>query len=77
MIFLTIYLSGEIIAKNDKAQFSIDIFNLNDKALNECRLQIAKSLQFLDVSLDEIYAVFPDYTSFIQNIYPKIRKSQL
>jgi len=70
--------TGEIIAKNDKAQFSIYIFNLNDKALNECRLQIAKLLECLDnLSLDEIYSVFPDYTSFIQNIYPKIRKSQL
>jgi len=66
--------TGEIIAKNEKGQYTIDIFNLKDKALNECRLQIAKSLEHLDLSLDEIYDIFPDYHSFIENIYPKLRE---
>jgi uncharacterized protein (TIGR02646 family) len=66
--------TGEIIAKNEKGQFTIDIFNLKDKSLTQCRLQIVKSLIHLEkFSLDEIYAVFPDYHSFIENIHPKLK----
>ena len=68
--------TGEIIAKNEKGQFTIDIFNLKDESLTQCRLQIVKSLQHLDdLSLDEIYEVFPDYHSFIENIHPKLKES--
>jgi uncharacterized protein (TIGR02646 family) len=67
--------TGEIIAKNEKGQFTIDIFNLKDKSLTQCRLQIVKSLIHLkNFSLDEIYAVFPDYHSFIENIHPKLKE---
>ena len=67
--------TGEIIAKNVKGQYTIDIFNLQDKSLKECRFQIVKSLEHLnDLSLDEIYAVFPDYHGFIENVYPKLKE---
>ena len=66
--------TGEIIAKNHKGQFTIDIFNLKDKSLNECRLEVAESLKYIDLSLDEIYDIFPDYHSFIENIYPKLKE---
>ena len=67
--------TGEIIAKNEKGQYTIDIFNLQDKSLVQCRLQIVKSLKYLDnLSLDEIYDVFSDYHSFIENIYPKLKE---
>ena len=73
--FFDYLLTGEIIARNEKGQLTIDIFNLKDKALTQCRLQIIKSLEHLDdLSLDEIYNVFPDYHSFIQNIYPKLKE---
>jgi len=67
--------TGEIIAKNKKGQFTIDIFNLKDIALTQYRLQIVKSLKCLDnLSLDDIYDIFPDYHSFIENIYPKLKE---
>ena len=67
--------TGEIIAKNDKAQFTIDIFNLQDKSLKECRFQIVKSLEHLpNLSLDDIFNAFPDYHSFIEDIYPKLKE---
>lgn len=67
--------TGDIIAKNDKAQFTIDIFNLQDKSLKECRFQVIKALSLIDdLSLDEIYAIFPDYHAFIENIYPKLKE---
>ena len=67
--------TGEIIAKNTKGQNSIDIFNLRDKSLTQCRLQIVKSLKYLDLSLDEIFENFGyEYQSFIENIYPKLKE---
>jgi uncharacterized protein (TIGR02646 family) len=72
--FFDYLTTGEIVAKNEKGQFTIDIFNLDDKSLIECREQIAKALLVVDFSLDEIYAFFPDYHSFIENIYPKLKE---
>ena len=68
--------TGEIFAKNEKAQFTIEIFNLKDKALTQCRLQIVKSLEHLDdLTLDEIYDNFGyEFQSFIKNIYPKLKE---
>jgi uncharacterized protein (TIGR02646 family) len=67
--------TGEIIAKNKKGQFTIDIFNLQDISLVQCRLQIVKALEhFKELSLDEIYDVFFDYHGFIENIYPKLKE---
>ncbi len=67
--------TGEIIAKNKKGQFTIDIFNLKDIALTQCHLQIVRSLECLDsLLLDDIYDIFPDYHSFIENIYPKLKE---
>ncbi len=72
--FFDYLLTGEIIAKNEKAQFTIDIFNLQDKSLIQCRLQVVKALEGLDLNLEEICSVFADYHSFIENIYPKLKE---
>jgi len=72
--FFDYLTTGEIVAKNEKGQFSIDIFNLQDKSLVECREQIAKTLLVVDLSVEEIYVVFPDYHSFIENVYPKLKE---
>ena len=67
--------TGEIIAKNEKGQFTIDIFQLNDTSLTQCRLQVMDSLEHLDnLSLEEIYGIFSDYHSFIANVYPKLKE---
>lgn len=72
-VFFDYLITGEIVAKNEKGQFTIDIFNLQDKSLIECREQIAKALVLVDLSVEEVYAVFPDYHAFIENIYPKLK----
>jgi uncharacterized protein (TIGR02646 family) len=73
--FFDYLTTGEIIAKNKKGQFTIDTFNLKDTSLTESHLQIVKSLEYLDnLSLDDIYNIFPDYHSFIENIYHKIKE---
>ena len=67
--------TGEIIAKNEKGKFTIDMFQLNATSLIQCRLQVIKSLEHLDLSLEEIYEFFSDYHSFIENIYPKLKEA--
>ena len=37
--------TGEIVAKNDKAKYTIELFNLNNKSLIACRKNIARTLQ--------------------------------
>lgn len=71
--FLEYLSNGRVVAKNEKGQFTIDIFNLNDVSLVESRLQVANSLKHLALSLEEILDIFPDYYSFVKNIYPKIK----
>ncbi len=71
--FFDYLTTGEIIARNDKAEFTIDILGLNTKSLKESREQISKALVHLDLSLDEIYEIFPAYRSFINVIYPKLK----
>lgn len=65
--------TGEIIGKNEKAQFTIELFNLKDTSLTQCRLEVAKVLVSIDLSVEEICDILPDYHSFIKNIYPKLR----
>jgi uncharacterized protein (TIGR02646 family) len=68
-------ITGEIVAKNSKAEFTIYIFQLETNALIESRLQVYEALKYIDnLSLDEICEVFPDYHSFIKKIYPKLKK---
>jgi len=73
--FFDYLITGEIEAKNEKGQFSIDVFNLNDSALKEQRLLIFQSLEYVgNLSLQEIYDVFGyEFQSFIQTIYPKLK----
>jgi len=67
--------TGEIVAKNNKAQYTIDIFKLNHKTLNEQRLQVAKALkQFANLSLDEVLNIFGyEFQSYISMIHPKLK----
>ena len=68
-------LTGEIVAKNSKAEFTIYIFQLQSDALIESRLQVYEALKHIDnLSVDEICEVFPNYHSFIKSIYPKLKK---
>jgi len=67
--------TGEIVAQNPKAQYTINIFRLDHKTLNEQRLQIAKSLAYIpDLSLDEILdELGNEFCSFIKAVYPKLK----
>lgn len=71
--------TGEIVANNDKAEFTIDIFKLNHKTLNEQRLLLSKALnQFTNLSLDEILNIFGyEFQSFIKTVYPKLKGVQI
>jgi len=70
-------ITGEIIAKNSKAEFTIYIFQLQSEALIESRLQVYEALKHIDnLSVDEICELFPDYHSFIKSIYPKLKNKE-
>lgn len=75
--FFDYLLTGEIVPKNDKAKFTIEIFYLKHTSLVEERLQIAEALKYScnDLSLDEIYEIFGnEFFSFIKNVYPKLKE---
>ncbi len=74
--FFDYLTTGEVIPKNDKAGYTIRLFRLDDKSLTESRKEISKALKYIDLSLDEILNIFPDYPSFIKNIYPKLKEEQ-
>lgn len=77
-------LTGEIFPKSnldakskEKAIFTIEIFQLNNTRLVNKRKQVARSLSYLkqqynQPKLSSLYIHFPDFKSFIKNIYPKI-----
>ncbi len=70
-------ITGEIVAKNSKAEFTIYIFQLQSDALIESRLQVYEALKYIDnLSVDEICEVFPNYHSFIKSIYSKLKKEE-
>ena len=71
-------ITGEIIAKNEKAKFTIDIFQLGkrqDEPLSRQRKELAEALQYSqNLSLDEIYKTFGyEFKSFIKIIYTKLQ----
>jgi len=75
--FFNYLFSGEIIPIDDKkAQFTIEIFNLNQQSLSDERKMLADTLKCCtDLSLDEIFENFGyEYQSFIENIYPKLKE---
>ncbi len=75
--FFNYLLSGEIIPIDEKkAQFTIDIFNLNQQSLSDERKILADTLQYCpDLSLNEIFENFGyEYQSFIENIYLKLKE---
>ena len=75
--FFYYLLSGEIVPIDEnKAQFTIDIFNLNQQSLSDERKILADTLQYCpDLSLNEIFENFGyEYQSFIENIYLKLKE---
>ena len=79
--FFDYLVSGEIVSKTNcnKSEFTIDIFKLGrttDENLTKERKKIATALKYCcdNLSLDEIYTIFPDYHNFIKAIYPKLKE---
>jgi len=82
--FFDYLLTGDIFPKEnishsdrEKAEFTIQIFQLNCRRLVEIRKIISISLINLKKSgyshtLEDVFESFPDYKSFVKNIYPKI-----
>lgn len=76
--------AGDILIKNDlskeqqvKAEFSIEIFNLNHKSLIDSRKIIAESLKVClqnGCEIDDMIESFNGYTSFIMDIYKKLQE---
>jgi uncharacterized protein (TIGR02646 family) len=74
--FFDYLLSGEILPLNEKAKFTIEIFNLNHQSLYDERKILADTLKYCpNLSLDEIYENFGyEFQSFINAIYPKLKE---
>ena len=77
--FFDYLITGEIVAKNQKAEFSIDIFQLGkekDNPMCRQRRELSEALKYApNLTLDEVYALFgSEFQSFIKIIYPKINK---
>ncbi len=76
--------AGDILIKNDlskeqqeRAEFSIEIFNLNHKSLIDNRKFIAESLEVClqhGCEIDDMIESFNGYTSFIMDIYKKLQE---
>lgn len=79
--FFDYSFAGDIIAKSNlnrmdakKANFTIQVFNLNNKSLIEERKKIIQSLQICThLSLDEILVYFNGFISLSHHIYPKLQ----
>jgi len=73
--------TGEITPINNKADFTINIFNMGIKeshSLVQERKLIAQALEYCynDLSLSDIYQEFGDeFHSFIRNIYNKLKEN--
>ena len=77
-------LTGDIFPKSnidakskEKAIFTIAIFQLNNTRLVHKRKEVARSLSYLQQQynqpkLSTLYNHFPDFKSFVKNIYSKI-----
>ncbi len=76
--FFDYITTGEIIAQDDntKADFTIRLFNLNQKSLTSERKELAEALIYIDnLSLEEIYDnLGNEYHSFLKAIYPKLKE---
>ena len=80
--FFDYLITGRIVAieNNPKAEFTIDIFQLGknrDEPLSRQREELAKALNFTNLSLDEVYDIFGnEFYSFIKVIYPKLKNEE-
>ena len=73
--FFDYLLTGKVVPKSDnkKAKFTIYIFQLNQEGLNEQRINIVRTIENSNLSLDEILKIFNEFHSFIKAIYPKLK----
>ena len=73
--FFDYLLNGKIVPKNnnEKAKFTIYIFQLNQEGLNEQRINIVRAIENTNLSLNEILEIFNEFHSFIKAIYPKLK----
>lgn len=79
-------LSGDILVKdkltliqNEKAKFTIKVFKLDDISLEKDRRRVVGMLQLYknqDFELNSIFTFLPDYKSFVECIYPKLKKEE-
>lgn len=80
-------LAGDILVKDrltniqkEKAKFTIKVFNLDDTSLIIDRRRVVDMLQLYknqDFKLNRVFNFLPDYKSFIECIYPKLKKEEL
>jgi len=65
--------TGEILPKNERAEKTIEVFNLNHKSLQQRREGIAKTLMYLgNMTIEDILAEMPSFHLFIKKVYPKL-----
>lgn len=79
--------SGDILVKdgltniqNEKAKFTIKVFKLDDMSLIMERRNVVYMLQSYknqDFELNSIFKHLTDYKSFIECIYPKLKKEEV
>ena len=74
--FFDYLFSGEMIPLDEKAKFTIEVFDLNHQSLYDERKILADTLKYCpDLTLDDIYDNFGyEFKSFIENIYPKLKE---
>jgi len=79
-------LSGDILVKDgltniqkERAEFTIKVFKLDDTSLIIDRRRVVAVLQLYknqDFTLNRVFHFLPDYKSFIECIYPKLKKEE-
>ena len=79
-------ISGDILVKNgltnlenEKAKFTIKVFQLDNISLERDRRRVVNMLQLYknqDFKVNEIFRFLADYKSFIECIYPKLTKEE-
>ena len=79
-------IAGDILVKNgltnlenEKAKFTIKVFRLDDISLEKDRRRVVHMLQSYknqNFEINEIFRFLSDYKSFIECIYPKLKKKE-
>lgn len=63
--------TGEILSKDEKGKYTIEIFNLNHKSLVERRKTLALQINAYknQINFEEVKIIFKEYESFIERIW--------